>query len=186
MALRPDKSLREIEDWRVLARTKQQQQEYAAGAAARSAGGRRFAPVFVLFGLGLLAFGLRESHAVWRLELSGARAPGVVRSFETARDDPNSLAVVFHAVVTYTTSSGRQLSFKDQAGYTSPLYPVGEAVTVLYRPDVPSSAIIDRGVWRNWLPAVALYVLGSLFSAVGIKWIIAPRASAPTVARTGP
>ena len=57
---------------------------------------------------------------------------------------------------------------------------------MLYRPDVPSSAIIERGVWRNWLPAVALYVLGSLFSVVGIKWIIAPRASAPTVERTGP
>jgi uncharacterized protein DUF3592 len=66
------------------------------------------------------------------------------------------------------------------------LYHVGEAVTVLYRPDVPSSAIIERGVGRNWLPAVALYVLGSLFSVVGIKWIIAPRASAPTVERTGP
>jgi hypothetical protein len=186
MTLPPDKSLKEIEDWRVLARTKQQQQEYDARAVARSARGRHFARAFVLVGLGLLAWGVQVSGAMWRLELSGARAPGVVRSFEASRDDPNSLALAYHAVVTYTIAGGQRVSFKDHRGSTSPQFRVGEAVTVLYRPDLPGSAIIDRGIW-NWLGAVALYVLGGVFTLLGVAAMRTPRAAAlPTVEGTGP
>jgi len=138
--------------------------ENRARQAAQRAQLRRLAPFFLLAGLGCLALGVHQSKGLLRLESSGVRASGVVSSFSTSRSN-NS--VTYYPVVTYTNGAGHRILFKDHTGTSPPLYRVGEAITVLYLPQVSGSAIIDRGPW-NWLPSVILYLLGAGLSALAL------------------
>jgi len=138
--------------------------ENRARQAAQRATLRRLAPLLLIAGLGCLALGVHQSKALLRLQSSGMRAPGVVSSFSTSR---SSNSVTYYPVVAYTDGAGQRVVFKDHTGTNPPLYGVGEAITVLYLPQVSGSAIIDRGLW-NWLPSVILYLLGAGLSALAL------------------
>lgn len=166
--MQPPESPKKLDDWRVLARTDAQQQEYEAQKTTRGAIARRLGPpLFLIAGLILLVVAVFASAAVWRLERSGVRAPGVVSSLDASSCRSQSLSMCFHAVVTYSTNDGQRVSFRDGYGSNPPAYRVGQGVTVLYRPNLPSRAIVDRGIW-NWIGAVALYSMGGAFILFGI------------------
>jgi hypothetical protein len=165
--MQPPESLKKLDDWRVLARTDAQQQEYEAKKTARGAIARRLAPpLFLVVGLVLLVVAVLASAAVWRLERSGVRVPGVVSSLDASHCGSQNLSVCFHAVVTYSTNNGQRVSFRDGYGSNPPAYRVGQGVTVLYRPNLLSRAIVDRGIW-NWIGAIALYSMGGVFILFG-------------------
>lgn len=162
--MQPPESLKKLDDWRVLVRPEGYQARESAGHAIA----RRIAPpLFLAVGLVLLVAAMLESMGVWRLEQSGVRAPGVVSSFDASRCDSRNLPVCVHAVVTYATSSGQRVSFRDGYGSDPSRYRVGQTVIVLYRAGSPRGAIIDRGI-GNWIGAAALYVLGGGLALFGI------------------
>jgi hypothetical protein len=138
---------------------------------------RRFAPLFLLVGLGLLALGVHQSRTLLRLESSGMRAPGVISGFSASR---SSSGITYYPVVTYQDASGRSIVFKDHTGTNPPLYRSGEAITVLYLPAESGSAIIDRGLW-NWLPSLLLYLFGAGLIALSLGLLRSPRAAEPVL-----
>lgn len=56
---------------------------------------------------------------------------------------------MYHAVIEFNDGNNSHYRFKDGVGASSPLFRKGDGVTVLYVPDDPDDAIIDRGIW-NW------------------------------------
>jgi len=73
----------------------------------------------------------------------------------------NSQSNTYYAVVTYQTKQGKKIQFTDKMGMSIPPYTIGQRVTVLYSPQKPYQAMINRGFW-NWLIPVALAGLGLL------------------------
>lgn len=68
--------------------------------------------------------------------------------------------------VQYTAADGETVRFLDRTGANPSPYKVGDKVTVLYQPGVKGTAMIDRGA-RNWEPAAALLILGTLLLGLG-------------------
>ncbi len=123
------------------------------------------APLVLLAGVGMLAFGVHESRALLRLEASGMRTSGRVTALSSSRSSNGGLT--YYPLVSYANRAGRTVVFRGSIGSNPPLYHPGEAVTVLYPPGEPGRAVIDRGVW-NWLPSAILYLMGAAFIAGGL------------------
>ena len=56
---------------------------------------------------------------------------------------------MYYAIVGFIDGNGRSVEFEDSVGASSPMYKRGDAVGVIYYPDEPKDAIIDRGIF-NW------------------------------------
>jgi hypothetical protein len=125
----------------------------------------RLAPFLVLAGLGVLALGVHQSRVLLRLEASGVRTAGRVTALSPSTDSNGG--ITYHPQVCYADARGQTVVFRDPTGTNPPLYHVGQSVTVLYAPDEPATAIIDRGVW-NWLPSALLYLFGAVCLAGGL------------------
>ena len=136
----------------------------------------RWAPFLTLAGVALLALGVYQSRALLRLESTGARTAGVVTALSSSRSGDG---VTYYPLVRYSDGAGRRAVFRDSTGTNPPLYRVGDAVTVLYLPGQPDSAVIDRGLW-NWLPSAILYLIGGALLASGLAaWRSRAAAAAP-------
>ncbi len=114
---------------------------------------RRWAPVIVLAGIVLVGLSARSVLKVTYLEWAGIRVPGVVESLA-------GRGSVTFAQARFTAVSGESNLIKDSIGSSPALYRVGEPVHVLYLPEDPARALIDRGAF-NWLPGAALLLAGA-------------------------
>lgn len=104
----------------------------------------------------------------------GVRADGeVVRIKSEYYNNADSSGYTYYAVARFTDENGRAVEFKDSVGASAPMYKQGDEVTVLYPPDKPKDAMIDRGVF-NWglsggLVAGALLLLWMALYSIGIS-----------------
>ena len=153
--------------------------EFHLGQIRQRAQLARLAPLLLLAGIGLLAFGVHESRALLSLEASGVRASGSVTGLSTSRSSNGG--VTYRPLISYRDGNGRTVVFCDSTGTNPPLYHVGESVSVLYPPGEPGRAIIDRGAW-NWWPEVILYGLGAALLAAGLAARRAPQGEEPLAA----
>jgi len=142
------------------------QPEIRARDETQRANNRRWAPFLALVGADLLGLSVYLGFALVRLEASGMRAPGVVRSLELSSAGSDS--PTYYPQVSFKTQYGIDSHFKDRVGRNPPAYHPGDQVTVLYLPNAPAGAIIDHGMW-NWLPSVAVFLFGALLSLAGIQ-----------------
>lgn len=140
--------------------------DHCVHAQAQRAPNRRAAPFLLIVGLAFLLLSFYSGQKMLRLESSGLRASGAVRSLEIANS--GSRTVAFYPVVEFSTAARTRIRFRDDAGSNPPPYHVGEVVPVLYLPDSPQRAIIDRGLW-NALPSIAVFLLGSLLLYVSVR-----------------
>jgi hypothetical protein len=138
---------------------------FRAEEARQRASGRRIAPFLLLAGVGLLALAAYLGRSLVRLEALGLRAPGVVQSLDFSRSGDSA---AYYPLVTFTLADGRTVRFKDRTGTNPPSYRSGDAVTVLYLPDEPQSAIIDHGLW-NSLPPVLVFLSGALLCVIAAR-----------------
>jgi hypothetical protein len=136
----------------------------AAVEAHRKA--NRFAvPTLLVFGIGLL---LLSYHFYGKTEAflqTAQRAQGRVMGLRAA--DSSDGETTYAAVVTYTDDHGRDLTFEDSLSSTPPMYAVGQEVNVLYSPEHPNEAGIDRGIWNYGLTAL-FGVPGALLLTCGV------------------
>ena len=72
-----------------------------------------------------------------------------VKSRYSSSSGSSSGGYTYHAVVNYTDNNGKSVRFEDSVGSSNPIYKGGDQVQVLYLPDDPQGAIIDRGL-MNW------------------------------------
>ena len=126
----------------------------------------RFAvPTLLVLGIGLM---LLSYHFYGRTETflqTAQRAPGRVVGLRVT--DSSDGETTYAAVVTYTDDRGRDFTFEDSLSSTPPMYAVGQDVNVLYNPEHPDKAGIDRGIWNYWLTAL-LGVPGGLLLMCGV------------------
>ncbi|HEX3395909.1 MAG TPA: DUF3592 domain-containing protein [Steroidobacteraceae bacterium] len=126
---------------------------------------KRWAPMFILFGVLLLALSLFLGRNLIRLENAGLRSAGTVESLEATHSDNNT---TYHPVVQFATARGDHVRFRDSVGSNPPSFHVGDQVTVLYLADDTHSAIIDRGP-VNWLPPGLTLLFGALLCFGGVR-----------------
>lgn len=89
----------------------------------------------------------------------GIKAEGKVTGFESKDSDDS---IVYHAIVEFTDQSGNSVKFQDSVGSSHPSFKRGDAVSVLYLPETPSAAMVDRGIF-NWVLSGGLILGAALF-----------------------
>ncbi len=97
---------------------------------------------------------------------NGVRAQGEVvdiRSRYSSGSD--SSGYTYYAVVKFSDGEGQSYRFEDRVGSSHPMFKRGDVVTVLYMPDDPDDAIVDRGL-LNWVLSGGL-----VFGALLLLWI---------------
>jgi len=132
----------------------------------------RFAvPFFFLAGTGLLVLGAHLHRKTEIFLAKAVRGQGVVVEMATNHSsDGNTWAPVVEF-----EHAGSKYRFKDSVSSNPPSYRTGERVGVLYDPDHPRDARIDRGRWNRVVPIV-IGGSGALFCLLGF-WILKRRSA---------
>ncbi len=117
--------------------------------------------VMFFFGVGITFAGytvFQERH-----DLSGVAmvAQGEVTGLKSRRTGTDA-NYVYYPVIAFKTWAGERVSFEGKTGSNPPLRQAGDKVVVLYDPDDPERAMIDKG-FMNWLEPLALFIIGLLF-----------------------
>ena len=137
----------------------------------------RFAvPILLLGGVGLLFLGAHLHQKTGMFLARAVRAPGVVVEMARNHSSHNDT----YAPVVEFEHQGGTYRFKDSIGSDPPSYRIGQAVGVLYDPDHPREARIDRGRWNKAMP-ILIGAFGALLCLLGL-WILKRRAPAPSTA----
>lgn len=102
---------------------------------------------------------------------NGVSARGEVIGFESryssSSSSSSSSGYTYYSVVQYRDSNGNTIKFEDGVGSSHKMHKRGEGVDVLYNPEDPYDAMIDRGIW-NWLISGGLALLGFLMALAGL------------------
>lgn len=114
-----------------------------------------FVMILIAGGLGVGAYYAQKSMVEYSTR--GIRAEGEVTGFKSKDSDDTT---VYHAIVEFTDQSGNGVRFEDSVGSSHPGFVRGDKVSVLYLPEKPSAAMIDRGIF-NWALSGGL-ILGAL------------------------
>jgi hypothetical protein len=138
--------------------------EVVDSAIAKQQKTNRFAvPILLVVGIGLLVLGV---HLYRTTNIFLAKAlPATGRIVDLAANH-SSDSTTYAPVVEFQVD-GHRYKFKDSISSNPPSYRTGEIVKVLYDPDRPQSARIDRGRWNT---AVPLFVcaFGALLCFAGV------------------
>jgi hypothetical protein len=120
--------------------------------------------VFGLVGTAIMiggGFSLNHSRS---FSDGGVSVQGVVVDLAYSRDSDGD--GTYAPVVEYRDREGRPHTYRSSSGSSPPSYDVGERVTILYRPDQPSRAVIDD-FWDRWALPAFLLGFGAIFAVVG-------------------
>lgn len=133
---------------------------------------RNWALVGLVVSSGLLCGGYYSMQSMTAFISNGLRAQGSVSSIES-RYSSNSegSSYTYYAVVSFDAQDGRSYDFQDSVGSSYPLYKRGQNVEVLYLPDDPQEAMIDRGLW-NWALAAGLLGGGVLILLLSLRTLM--------------
>ena len=126
---------------------------------------------FALIPIGLLLL-LATAWSVWSTKTWLARTvevEGVVIELVRMRDSDDK-GYLFSPVVRFERADGRSHEFQSGLRTNPPAYYAGQAVTVVYDPRAPESAVI-RGVLSLWLTSIILGFIATIFVAVGTAMI---------------
>ncbi len=122
---------------------------------------RLIVPLLVVFAAILFAVGGYESLRISRLESVGLRAQGEVVRLKA--ESGSGSHATYYPIVRVLLSNNSYFEFKDSIGSNPPGYRRGDQVTVLYLANDPQgSAMIDRGVYRNWAIPVVVFLFGGI------------------------
>ncbi len=128
------------------------------------------APVFIAL-FGLIAMGLLGGsyytgmNMMDRLQNSERATGEVIRIRSEYSSSSEGSSYTYYSVVGFI-DMGRKVEFEDNVGASHAMHDVGQEVDVLYYPDDPEDAIIDRGIF-NWGLSAGLLVGALLF-----LWIV--------------
>lgn len=118
-----------------------------------------FVMILISGGLGVGAYYAQKSMVEYSSR--GIKAEGKVTGFQSKDSDDS---VVYHAIIEFTDQSGNSVKFQDSVGSSDPGFKRGDKVTVLYLPEKPAAAMVDRGIF-NWALS-----LGLGFGALLLLW----------------
>jgi hypothetical protein len=115
-------------------------------------------PIGGLIAIAMMAGGVYLWNDMADKAANGLRAEGQIVRIESVSSDEG---YSYYGVAAFKTEYGERIEFRDNVGSSSALFKRGDSVDILYDPEKPHKAIIDRGLW-NWAPGVGLVLLGLL------------------------
>ena len=128
----------------------------------------------VVVGLFLLCLGYYIGKDHYHLIREGMRTQGMIvgykqEYFPGSSGRPSEGSEAFMPIVKFQ-AGGQDVEFKDWMGTNAAVLNV--RVTVLYDPEKPSLAMIDRPVW-NWIPWAPTLGVGLFLVLVGVRgWML--------------
>lgn len=128
--------------------------EKAAGAANRVWNGCIL--IFAnLFFAGFCLWGAYAGYISWRLEQEGVTTTGTVVRLEES-DSAEGGCCVYSPVIEFTANDDRTYTFEGDTASDPPAYDVGEEVNVLYDPNDPDTAQINKWTERWLFPMIII------------------------------
>lgn len=124
---------------------------------------------FTGIGFAMLIGALIAFHYTRDFIASAMQAEGeVIELIRTETESTDRRNVIsFHPVVQFTPAqASHPIQFTDAAGTNPPAYHVGESVLVLYNPQTPEQAHINR-FFSLWFMVIIFSVLGTIFALIG-------------------
>jgi len=129
----------------------------------------RWMPLFLLLATFLLGFGgYRGYQRIW-LTIAGGRTAGEVVRIDSKESTDNSTS--YYSIVEFTSLQGKPIEVRDNIGSSSPVDQRGDKLGVIYDPDDPECALIDRGFW-SWLLPVGFSLVGVLIVSSYAKFLV--------------
>lgn len=117
---------------------------------------KRWLWAWVLVALGTMGAGVWLANDMYETLAVGTHVPGRVIDIEA---DHDSDGVTYRAIVEFEDRQGRRHKLRDSVSSNPAMNEVGDEVGVVYEPDNPDEAMIDRGVW-NWFLSGILFGFG--------------------------
>jgi hypothetical protein len=128
--------------------------EKAAGAANRIWNGCIL--IFAnLFFAGFCLWGAYAGYISWRLEQEGVTTTGTVIELESS-DSSEGGCCVYSPVIEFTANNDQTYTFEGDTASDPPAYDVGEQVDVLYDPNDPETAQINKWTERWLFPMIII------------------------------
>ncbi|MGK5554990.1 DUF3592 domain-containing protein [Actinomadura kijaniata] len=121
-------------------------------------------PVFVLAGLGMVAFGAHHLRVGGRLRKHGVRVPGVVVRLRWQNNGHGG--GVFYPTLRFQGPNGTELTVESDVGANPAPAREGQPVTVVYDPARPRRARPEGLVGGGTALGVLLVVFGSVAAVV--------------------
>ncbi|HET9409802.1 MAG TPA: DUF3592 domain-containing protein [Candidatus Sulfotelmatobacter sp.] len=122
-------------------------------------------------GIFLLVFGYWLGHDHCRLVFSGVKTQGKLVGYEEQRfnrsSGGNSFSSTASMPIVELQAQGQTIRFRDWVG-SNFRTPMGAAVQVLYDPQHPKNAMIDRPV-MNWIPWAPMMAVGIFLTISGVR-----------------
>jgi hypothetical protein len=120
---------------------------------------KKWIPLYLLLGLVFLGVSYHLSKDTQNMLMNGINISGEVVGLYT---NPNSSGKkLYHNIVRFKTKEGQVFQFTDKVGSSIPMDSNKQVVTVIYEPNNPHHAIVDRGFW-NWMPTAVTLTPGLL------------------------
>ena len=134
-------------------------------------------PAILIFIVALISLGLCGTSVYWGLEhwefqQRATTTHGTVIDFERSTSTSDGRTTTTYApIIQFTPQQGSSsIKFTDNFGSSSPSEKRGDQVTVLYLPDDPSEAIMDKG-WLNWFGPGLLGLIGIVLSLITLSLV---------------
>jgi len=121
--------------------------------------------IFLAVGTLILCFSASNTVSKIRFRNTCASAPGRVIRLQPKASRRNG--TVYYPVVQFLTHKEEEITFTGSFGSSPAAFKVDEAVTVLYDPDDPHNAYIDKFI-QFWGSSVILFVLGAVFAGIPV------------------
>lgn len=114
-----------------------------------------WSPLTFLIAVGLLIGAVYTKRNTEDFLSEALRTGGTVVRIESTYSSSSggSGSYTYYPVVGFVTEAGASVEVRDRVGSNPPSFRRGDAVSVLYDPNDPQSAWIDRGAWNWALPA---------------------------------
>jgi Protein of unknown function (DUF3592) len=139
--------------------------------AAQRKTNRLAVPFLFVAGTGLVILGAHLYRTTEVFLAKAVRAQGIVVEMAANHSsDGNTWAPVVEF-----SHAGNRYRFKDSVSSNPPSYRTGDRVAVLFDPDHPRDARIDRGRWNRLVP-ILVAGSGALFSLLGF-WVLKRRSA---------
>ncbi|MCM2344615.1 MAG: DUF3592 domain-containing protein [Alphaproteobacteria bacterium] len=124
-----------------------------------------WSPLYIILATAMIVGGYYFYNKQSGFELHAVKTRGEVVRLISKSD---SEGTTYYPVIGFTTQDGKDVEFSDNVGSNPPSAERGDEVAVLYNPERPSDAIVDRG-WFNLLPGVGLLWLGGMWLVASLK-----------------
>src|SRR6185369_15947345 len=124
-------------------------------------------------GITITALGFVATSAVlfWALVRRHRRLYWAKSEGEVVEMDADSSGG-YSPVVVYEPSPGEKVRFSGNVVTNPPRYKVGDKVVVVFDPDDPGGALIDRALEHYFVPAVLGFLSLSMFAAGLAVWLL--------------